>query len=248
MNHRHQLILETINNKRKVSVNELAELTGVSVVTIRNDLSLLEQQSYVKRSHGFAELLDRDAMSDRMELNYSLKLRLAKFASSLVEDGDAIFIEGGSTNSLLARELLSFKGELVVITVCTYIASLLKDAPFDVILLGGLLQTKSESVVGSLTRSCIGLTHFNKAFLGIDGYSEETGFTGRDMLRADVINCVLQKGANNIVIADSSKFGQVYSYPLQSEHVDHIITDSALNQQMQQALLKQQIRIDKVSE
>jgi len=51
MNKRHQIILELINNKKKISVNELAELTNVSLVTIRNDLSILEQQNYVKRSH-----------------------------------------------------------------------------------------------------------------------------------------------------------------------------------------------------
>ena len=60
MNKRHQIILELINSKKKISVNELAVLTNVSLVTIRNDLSILEQQNYVKRTHGFAEILDRD--------------------------------------------------------------------------------------------------------------------------------------------------------------------------------------------
>lgn len=241
MNERHQAILEIITHKKKVSVNELSQLTNVSVVTIRHDLSQLEQQNYIKRSHGFAELLVRDTLDERMQINFIAKQKLARFALNFIQDGDAIFIEGGSTNSLLARELINFKKEIVVITVCTYIASLLKGADFNVVLLGGLVQSKSETVVGPLTRSCIGLTHFNKVFIGIDGYHTNYGFTGRDMLRAEVINCVLEKGATNIVIADSSKFGQIYSYPLSSNKINHVITNGNLSPEISQNLSAQHI-------
>lgn len=228
MNKRHQKILELISNRRKVSVNELAELTGVSLVTIRSDLTVLAQQNYIMRRHGFAEILDRDRMSDRVKLNFALKQKLAKAAMKRIADGDAVFIEGGSTNALLARELLDFKGDLVVITVCTYIASLLKEAPFDVILLGGVVQAKSESVVGPLTRLGIAHTHFNKAFIGIDGYQSGVGFTGRDMMRADIINCVLDKGADNIIITDSSKFSQIHPYAIKQALVGSVITDKKI--------------------
>lgn len=246
MNKRHQIILELINNKKKISVNELSELTKVSLVTIRNDLSILEQQNYVKRTHGFAEILDRDFMSERMDVNFSLKQKLAKYSLSLINEGDSVFIEGGSTNSLLARELLNFKGEIVVITVCTYIATLLRDAPFDVILFGGLLQAKSESVIGPLTRTCINQTHFNKTFLGIDGYSPDFGFTGRDMMRAEVINAVLNKGAENFVISDSSKFGLVYPYTIDSDKIKQVITDSDINSNMEKSLKNKGIIVHKI--
>lgn len=246
MHKRHQKILEIINNRKKVSVNALSELTQVSVVTIRNDLTILEEQAYIKRTHGFAELLDRDVMSDRIQLHFSLKQKLAKYALQFIHDGDAVFIEGGSTNALLARELVSFKGELVVITVCTYIASLLKEAKFDVILLGGLLQYKSESMVGPLTRMCVSQTHFNKAFLGIDGYHQDVGFTGRDMMRAEVINCVLEKCTQNYVITDLSKFGTIHPYPLQSHRIQHIITDKNLDLNIEKELIQQGIHVYKL--
>lgn len=246
MQKRHQKILELINNQQKISVNELSKLTGVSVVTIRNDLSYLEQQNYLKRTHGFAEILDHDVMSDRIKLNFSLKQRLAKYALNFIEDGDSIFIEGGSTNALLARELLNFKGEIIVITVCTYIAELLKDAKFDVILLGGLLQAKSASVIGPLTRMCINHTHFNKAFFGIDGYHPDVGFTGRDMMRAEVINCVLDKGAQNYVITDSSKFGSVFAYTIAVDKIKHVITDNLLDAKFVTDLKKSSINVYKL--
>lgn len=246
MHKRHQKILELINNRQKISVNELSKLTNVSVVTIRNDLSYLEEQNFIKRTHGFAEILDRDVMSERIQLNFSLKQRLAKYALNFIEDGDSIFIEGGSTNALLARELLNFEGEIVVITVCTYIAQLLKEAKFDVILLGGLLQAKSDSVIGPLTRMCITQTHFNKAFLGIDGYHPEMGFTGRDMMRAEVINCVLDKGAQNYVITDSSKFGSVFAYTIAIDKIKHIITDNDLDINFENDIMKKSINVYKL--
>lgn len=82
------------------------------------------------------------------------------------------------------------------------------------ILLGGIYQKRSESMVGPLTRQFIQQVHFSKAFIGIDGWQAETGFTGRDMMRADVVNAVLEKHCEAIILSDSSKFSAVHPYPL----------------------------------
>lgn len=231
---RHQTILQLLNEQGKISVTELSEKTQVSVVTIRQDLTLLEQQNYLKREHGFAVLLDIDNVSDRLRLNFLLKQQLAQLAATLVIPGDTIFIEGGSSNALLAR-VLSQQTDVTIITTSLYIAELLKEAKVDVIILGGLLQAKSENVVGSLTKQCIRQVHFNKAFIGIDGFHPEYGFTGRDMMRAEVINTVLEKNVENIIIADSSKFDQIYPYtvsPIQA--INKIVTDEKITQIQQQ--------------
>lgn len=78
------------------------------------------------------------------------------------------------------------------------------------ILLGGMLQKQSEAMVGPITRASLKLVHFSKSFIGIDGYTPETGFTGRDMMRTDILNCVLQKCQQNIILTDSSKFGHIF--------------------------------------
>lgn len=78
------------------------------------------------------------------------------------------------------------------------------------ILLGGIYQKRSESMVGPLTRQFIQQVHFSKAFIGIDGWQAETGFTGRDMMRADVVNAVLEKHCEAIILSDSSKFSAVH--------------------------------------
>ncbi len=187
MNSRQQTILQMVIDQGQVSVTDLAKATGVSEVTIRQDLNTLEKLSYLR------------------------------------------FIENGSSNALLARTLGEQKKNVTIITVSSYIAHLLKDAPCEVILLGGVYQKKSESMVGPLTRQCIQQVHFSKAFIGIDGWQPETGFTGRDMMRTDVVNAVLEKECEAIVLTDSSKFGAVHSYSIGPvERFNRVITDSKI--------------------
>lgn len=223
-------------DKGQMSVAELAKITGVSEVTIRQDLNTLEKQSYLRRAHGFAVSLESDDVETRMMTNYTLKRRLAEFAASLVSPGESVFIENGSSNALLARTLAEQK-DVTIITVSSYIAHLLKETPCEVILLGGIYQKKSESMVGPLTRQFIHQVHFSKAFIGIDGWQADTGFTGRDMMRSDVVNAVLEKGSEAIVLTDSSKFGCVHPYPLGPLSRFHrVITDSKIYRQRSNAV------------
>lgn len=128
----------------RVSVTDLAKTTGVSEVTIRQDLNLLEKRSYLKRAHGYAVPLDSDDVEARMMNNYTLKRNLAEFAASLVNDGETVFIENGSSNALLARTLAEQK-RITLITVSSYIAHLLKDTDCEIILLGGIYQKKVKA-------------------------------------------------------------------------------------------------------
>lgn len=230
-----------------MSVSDLSKMTGVSEVTIRQDLNTLEKQSYLRRTHGFAVPLDSDDVETRMMNNYTVKRELADYAASLVSDGETVFIENGSCNALLARRLGEQSG-ITIITVSSYIAHLLKDALCDVILLGGIYQKKSESVVGPLTRLYVQQVHFSKAFIGIDGWLPDTGFTGRDMMRSDVVNAVLEKGSEAIVLTDSSKFGAVHPYTLGvGSRFNRVITDASIPADAQRQLLESGLIVDIVN-
>lgn len=103
-------------------------------------------------------------------------------------------------------------------------------------------------MVGPLTRQFIQQVHFSKAFIGIDGWQLETGFTGRDMMRADVVNAVLEKGCEAIVLSDSSKFSAVHPYPLGPVgRFDRIITDSNLHDTARQQLADSGLTVDIVN-
>ncbi|WP_145534186.1 DNA-binding transcriptional regulator YciT [Yersinia alsatica] len=248
MNLRQQSIIQLVNDRQRISVSELAQASQVSEVTIRQDLNLLEKRGLLKRVHGSAVALQSDDVDVRMMSHFATKQKLANHAASLVNDGETIFIESGSSNALLAHKLAQRPG-ITLVTVSGYIARQLKDSACEVILLGGIYQKKSDSMVGPLTQLCLRHVHFSKAFIGIDGYQPNAGFTGRDMLRAEVINSVLAKGAENIILADASKFGQVHQNslaPLSS--ISRVITDNRLLTVYQQQLIAQGIQVDILSE
>lgn len=236
MNERQQHILQYVTDNKRVPVAELAGMTGVSVVTVRHDLNYLEQGAYLKREHGFAVVADNDSVDSRMLSNFQAKKSLAEYAASLIRDGETIFIENGSTNAILAR-VLAKEREITAITASVHIANLLRESRCEVILLGGVLQKRSESMVGPLARLALEQVHFAKAFIGIDGFHPDTGFTGRDMMRAEIVATVLRKCANNYVLTDSSKFGEIHPHSLGTfSLVDEVITDTHLPEIYRQQL------------
>lgn len=248
MNLRQQTILQLVNDGKRMSVSELSQITNVSEVTVRQDLNLLEKRGLLKRVHGSAIALESDDVDVRMMRHFPIKQKMANHAASLVNDGETIFIESGSSNALLAHQLAQRPG-ITLVTVSGYIARQLKDSACEVILLGGIYQKKSDSMVGPLTQLCLRHVNFSKAFIGIDGYQLDTGFTGRDVLRAEVINSVLAKGAENIILADASKFGQVHQNLLTPiSCVSRVITDNRLPACYQQQLTAEGVQVDILSE
>ncbi len=229
LNKRQNKILQILGKNQRTSVNTLAEMLNVSPVTIRQDLNYLEAEGLLKRIHGGAVLREADNLSDRLGVNYERKLKIAGKVSSCVDDGETILIESGSVNVLLARELLRTK-KVTIITTNVYIArQFRKNEQTGIIILGGIYQHDSESMVGKMTKACIDQININKAFIGIDGYTAETGFTLRDLLRAEVSSYIIQKAREVFIVSDSSKFGKKeltnICYP---EDISHVATDDGL--------------------
>ena len=229
MNERQKKIINFLLERKEVSVTMLSEALRVSGVTIRQDLNHLEEQGFIKRVHGGAVLNDTDDISTRMVFHYKQKTTIAQQAVSLVNDGETVLIEAGSTNALVAKELVK-KQNITIITPNVFIARELKDVhDMSIILLGGLYQGQSESLVGSLTKLCIDHINFHKAFIGVDGFTQNAGFTGKDMMRAEIISYIARKSPQVIVVTDSSKFGKTeltrYFGP---EEVDYVITDEGI--------------------
>ena len=246
MNERQQEIIYKVNELNQVSVNDLAEQFNVSVVTIRHDLNFLEQNGYLKREHGYAVAIDSDNLDARMKIKFPLKQKIAEYAASLVNNDEHIFIEGGSTNALLARHL-AYTRRITLITSSYYIAQLLKNTELKVVVIGGEYQKKSESVVGELACLAIKHLHFDKAFIGIDGFLPDTGFSGRNQMRTELVNTILTKPSENIIITDSSKFGQKQPHQLSPlEAIHRVITDQAIKIEDEQYLTAKNIIVDKV--
>ena len=231
LNERQSRILNLLSRNDLTSVTDLAGKLNVSGVTIRQDLNYLEAEGLVKRVHGGAMLEDADDLSNRLGYNYDKKLRIARKAAELVRDGETILIESGSTNVLLARELVK-KKNITLITTNVFIArQFRKNEQTNIILLGGLYQQASESLVGKITKICLDQINFDKAFIGIDGYTAKSGFTLRDLFRAEISSYIIRKTSEVIVVSDSSKFGKTELTSICNlSDIKHIATDNELEE------------------
>jgi len=241
MNERRIQILKDISSNEKITVAELAIRYNVSQVTIRSDLRALQGHGLIRRVHGGAS---SEQISNRLHSNYDVKSRIAEKAAQMVDPGETIMIESGSTNALLARKI----GEVQDVTIVTnsyFIANYVRDLPrVKVIALGGDFQPDSEVCVGPLTRQSLQSFYVDKLFIGSDGYSEESGFTCVNLQRAEVVNAMARCARKKIILTDSSKFfnrGVARQLPL--SEVSMVITDDGIPEQARQALARHRVEL-----
>lgn len=230
---RHNQILTQLQQNGSISVTQLSEMFKVSEVTIRKDLSYLEQQKKLYRTHGSAILLspyigDRH-VNEKEKKNVAEKRAIGIKAASLISAGDSIIIASGTTMTFLAHEIVP-EDHLTVITASVPVTAVLSQDPkVDVIQLGGITRSSSVSVVGPFAEEM--LRHFNcsKLFIGVDGIDVECGLTTTNMMEAALNDVMIDAAQKVIVLADSSKFGRRgFSRICSLEAVDMIITDSGV--------------------
>jgi DeoR/GlpR family transcriptional regulator of sugar metabolism len=244
MNKRQNSILKLIAVDGKVSVKELSRSMDVSSATVRQDLSLLENQGLLRRFHGGAMLNDTDDISHRIGVNYETKLKIARAAAVFVDNGQTVFVESGSINALLAKEL-SGKSDVTIVTPNAFIAQQVeKDSKVKVVLLGGVFQPESMSNVGNLARICLEHIHYSKAFIGIDGFTEDSGFTGRDMMRAEFNMEAIRRSPETFVLSDSTKFGTAaLSRYCDTGDIEYLISDSNLDENYQSTFKRHGVEV-----
>ena len=245
MKERHLKILNIINEKEKVSVQELSETLKLSMVTIRKDLEDLESQGLLRRLHGFAVKASPDSINSRMAFHYPEKKAIAQKAVELVQPMETIMIESGSTCALFALEAARQK-DVTIITNSAYIARYLNQAPTaHVILLGGDYDTVAEVTTGPVTQLCAREYHVNKLFVGVDGYTEESGFTNSNHTRSCVVKELATRAEHVVVLTTSDKFGrQSVAKMFTPEEVQSVVTDSNLSEEYKRLLESHGIQVE----
>ena len=245
---RHTKILELLTEKNKVDVTELSQNLGVSQVTIRKDLDMLEKKGLIVREHGFATLNGQDDMNNRLAYHYDIKQQLAKSACQMIEDGETIMIESGSCCALLAQEIASTKKDVTIITNSSFIADYIRQySQVKLILLGGEYQKEAQVCVGPMTRKCVEAFFVDKFFIGADGFSKTSGFTGNDYMRSETVRDMAKQAQHVIVITESSKFQQVGLVNLlPTDQVSYVVTDQQIPLDSEDYLQSQNITVKKV--
>jgi Transcriptional regulators of sugar metabolism len=244
---RHTKILEILTEQKKVEVAKLSSMLEVSQVTIRKDLDYLESKELIKREHGFAALKSSDNMNNRLAYHYDMKLHLAKMASTLIEDGETMMIESGSCCALLALEIAQTKKDITIITNSAFIANFVCKEKVKVILLGGEYQNESQVMVGPMTRKCVENFFVDKFFIGTDGFSIESGFTGNDFMRAQTVRDMAKQSRNVIVVSESSKFNHVGLVNLlPTQMISQVITDEGIPYECEVYLQEKNVQVKKI--
>ncbi|MEC5341340.1 DeoR/GlpR family DNA-binding transcription regulator [Brenneria populi] len=236
---RRNKIVEMVNASGSMLVSDFSTQFGVTEVTIRADLRLLEKKGLLIRFHGGAAksasevpvaLLsdenDEVSLNDRYMLAADPKRRIAIEAAKMVHEGDTVLLDSGSTTKSLAEELVKMKN-ITIITNNLPAALLLSDnRDITLIVCGGMLRHKTVSLHGRVAEYAIGEVSANIMFVGADGLDCENGITtfNEGYSISGIMASVSQKV---VVVTDSSKFGKKgLNNVLPISKIDTIITDT----------------------
>ena len=247
MNKRQSQILDLLTQNKKLKVTELSDVLNVSQVTIRKDLSALEESGIIVREHGYAKLNESDDINNRLAYHYDIKQKIAEKAVKSIDDGETVMIESGSCCALVALEIAKTKKDVTLITNSAFIAEYIrKTGNVRIILLGGEYQEESQVMVGPITRKCAEGFFVDKLFVGTDGFTRETGFTGNDYMRSEAVKDMAKQASNVIVVTDSVKFQQkgVVSL-LDTKKVSYVYTDSNIPEDAEEYLVENNIKVIK---
>lgn len=230
---RKDVILGEIKRRGRVSVPELSSLLGVSQVTVRRDLQRLEREGYVVKTYGGAVSTDRVAFEfsfqKKLQRNMAEKERIGRYAAGLVEEGEAIFLDNGTTTLQIAYNLRTRHNIKVVTNSLCVVYALEPAEGIELILLGGIVRRGWNDLYGPLTEKAIAELHVDKAFVGADGVSPEAGFTAADLRTARPTELVVRSAKKVIVVADHTKIGRVAFVRFASlDDVDMLITSRGI--------------------
>lgn len=235
MNERHKLILDILQMQGGVSVADLADRVKVSEVTIRKDLTFLEKQNKLYRTHGKAIPID-PYIGDRhvkdKEKQFVLEKRaIGKSAASLVHEHDSILMASGTTILYAAKEIAEIN-DIIVISASVSASSLLsQNKSIEVVQLGGMVRESSLSVVGSFAEDMLKYFNCSLLFMGSDGVDLEFGVTTTNMMEANLNRMMMDTSQQTVLLVDSSKFGKKgFSKICDIDKVDRIITDEGIPQ------------------
>lgn len=237
---RHQRICSLINTFHQLSTERLVDELNVSKETIRRDLLHLEKSGELKRIHGGAISFKKEEppINVREKLNVNEKKLMVKRARNEIKNGQTLFIDAGSTTTLLAEELKKLSG-LIVITNSWEVAYLLETGNQEVgvsgsnqvILLGGKINPQLKSTFGQNTVSEIYKYRADMALLSPVGLDAHFGASSFDHDEAAVAGAMVNNADKVLLLADRSKIGKVsrVSYcPI--KRIDFLITDQEIKE------------------
>jgi DeoR family fructose operon transcriptional repressor len=227
---------------------DLCDLLEASDATVRRDLEWLEREGVLERTHGGAILSQRMNLEpeyrQRAQLNPEEKRRIGIRAAALIEKGDIVFLNSGTTTTQVIRHIRS---EADISIFMNNLSGTLEagEMGFQLYLLGGEFQPRSNSVAGRFAIENLEQVYANKAILGVDGISLKHGCTVPSNAEAEVVRQMIKHTKGEIIIvADHSKWGVVSNFQIATiDEIDKLITDEAVDPSAIESLAEHDVEI-----
>lgn len=224
---RKEMIITEVDTKGFVKMQDLAMVLNASESTIRRDLTELEAEGLVNRVHGGARQVQKiekePTMAEKTFINIQSKAKIASFASGLIEDGENIYLDAGTTTFEMIP-LLSEK-KISVVTNSVLHANRLIDVGVSVVVIGGTIKPSTKATVGLVALQQLSRLKVDKAFMGMNGVDVEFGYTTPEVEEAAMKQAAMELATESFVLVDSSKIGVCCFAKVEALNRATIITD-----------------------
>lgn len=229
---RFAIILDTVNKKKCVHLNELCDLLAISVSTARRDINVLAEMGKLIKVHGGAVAIDMNdnylstekSVAEKALLFPEEKAAIAKYAASLIEEGDFVFIDAGTTTAQML-DFIPLKNISFVTNSFNH-AKRLTQRGFQVFIPGGEIRPDTEAIIGEECVLMLENYNFTKCFMGTNGISVSAGFTTQNIKEARVKTAAINESRKSYILADHSKFDKISFVTFAHINEASIITDT----------------------
>lgn len=227
---RHAIILEQVKQYKSVKLPELCELLGTSESTVRRDLAALDEKGLIKKVHGGAISVDEHSwnlveqdVEEKSKIFNEEKTAIGKYAASLVDEGDFVYIDAGTTT----EKMIDFlpEGNVTYVTNGFTHAKKLAKRGFKVYVPAGEIKRTTEAIIGAECVTSLQSYNFTKSFIGANGISKSRGITTPERNEAIVKMTAVENSKTAYVLADHSKFDQIAAVTFAQLSRVRIITD-----------------------
>lgn len=230
---RHSMIIKAVNERSSVTIAELAEILDVSASTVKRDLIILANEGKIIKVRGGAMSKNESFTSveknveEKASICTEEKMTIAKYAAELIEKGDFIFLDAGTTTEKII-DYLNVR-DVTFVTNGFIHAKKLARKGYKVFITGGEIKASTEAIVGAECVLTLKNYNFTKCFMGTNGISLTAGFTTPDVNEAKVKSAAIESSREVYVLADHSKFDEISSATFAGLGKAVIITDKILN-------------------
>lgn len=245
---RLKLIAEYVQKQTRASVQELCELFKVSESTIRRDLSELENRELLKRTHGGAihpkAVSFEPTYQEKGDQYSEEKKSIAKKAAELIENGDSLVIDSGTTTEYLADELSKFNNLTVMTNSITLAQKLSSMQHINIMITGGMLRTNTMALVGPVAEESLDRVRVDKAFIAANGIDPTIGLTTPNMIEASIKQKMMDVAEQVYILTDHSKIGKVSFAKFGNlSDVDAYITGDKITEKQKRELENKNVRL-----